>query len=211
MSRVFFQGLLLGIQNNLNEQPNTPISDKNNLQISIVEKKSKNRTPLYVAGIFGTFILVGFCILGIWIMLQQRILIIPAIGKSLVPVPTKTIVSPCNADLLSKVEGIQIFPSSPTISSFKAFQEYQFISRFDTGSRAKGGSLKWEIYPRSDYGCVITLTGDVNGIPTIAYSWFVDLDTRRVLGDNPNAQDIQYSVGSSLGDDSFYYGFLIPK
>jgi hypothetical protein len=70
----YFQELLYESKNILDANPKSNELKKNYLQTSSVGKKNRNSSTFYVVGIFGIFVLVSFCVLGIWFLEQQGFL-----------------------------------------------------------------------------------------------------------------------------------------
>ena len=175
---------------------------------------TKKRSFMLVDFIFGAFILISLLIIGALALQSRGLLATPFIGNLLSKIPPQEtiVVDPCNANLLAQVQGIRVFNNStgdPNLVTFKGWQELSFTSSsFDSGTSAKADTLIWSIFPQKNNACAITLTGDVNGVPTIGYSWVVDLNTSRVNGDNPNAQEMQ--KGFAEGNSDLLKGFPLP-
>ena len=211
----FYQGLAAGIQDNQNGQSVSFESEfKDDERPGIKNRLTNKGSFMLVDFIFGAFILISLLIIGALLLQSRGILSVPLIGNLLSKIPSQenVVADPCNPNLLAQVQGIKVFNNStgdPNLVTFKGWQELSFTSSsFDSGTSAKAGTLIWSIYPQTNNACAITLTGDVNGVPTLGYSWFVDLNTRRVNGDNPNAQEKQ--KGFAEGNSDLADGFPLP-
>jgi hypothetical protein len=102
----------------------------------------------------------------------------------------------CNTKLLTDVKNIVIMPGVSTIGS-----NSEGMFRYDG---AKAETFKWNIQKKSDYGCEIILTGDINGVNVVGSSWFVDVSKRTVFSDN------QYADQACLPFNCPSEGFNLP-
>ena len=110
----------------------------------------------------------------------------------------------CSNKLLNKVMGI--VPVAGRQDTIKDWSETFFVAF----QNAKESTFSWDIQPRSDYGCVVTLSGDVNGINTEGYVWFVDLEENRVYPDDSNAQELVKGWVQGSGDYDLLEGIPLP-
>jgi hypothetical protein len=176
----FFLGLKSGIQNNQKEQMNNPISDKNNVYPSIAEKP-KNRTATYFAVIFGTLIFVGIGILGVWILLRQGKIIIPAIYNPISQYPNQinTIVPPVTPSPTLSLELNYAIKMKDVLSMIENYQN--------------GAENKWQLL-------LNTSVGPNNIIPPIPNATYGQvLDTLYQSLDYPSV----YNWNTSRNQDVF--------
>lgn len=171
----------------LSHKPNTKQSAKN------------NRPFLFLCSTFGIIILFSICIFYAWILQKQGMFIIPEIKNPFASTPNV-----CNAQILKDVQNIKTRPNFPG-ETLRVWSESIFVG----AEGAKQETLRWEIQQRNTYGCVIILSGDVNGINIVGMRWFVDLQERKVHPDDTWSQVIIQGLAAN-DPDLLYEGFPLP-
>jgi hypothetical protein len=112
--------------------------------------------------------------------------------------------TPCNSELLEKV--LSVVPLQSREDSLKEWSEVLFV----VADGAKESTLSWDIQQRNDYGCIVVLNGDVNGVSTEGYIWFVDLEENKVYADNQSAKAVVKGWASASGDLDLLNGIPLP-
>jgi hypothetical protein len=111
---------------------------------------------------------------------------------------------PCNGKLLEKVQDTK--PTKEREDTIKEWSEAFFV----LFANAKEGTFSWDIRPRSDYGCIVALSGDVNGVKTEGYVWFVDLEENKIYPDDVNAKALVKGWIQGSGNTSLLSGIPLP-
>ena len=112
-----------------------------------------------------------------------------------------SIFGPCNNEVLRKTLDIKLGPNM-TIET---------LSRLPLlGSNAKENTISWKIYQRNRYGCVIELSGEVNGIRGVGAAWFIDLQQKKVYPDDKYTKAMISGIVSQSGDRSLISGIPFP-
>jgi len=119
------------------------------------------------------------------------------------PTALPIVSGPCNNDLLTKVLGIVL----PYVDSNGQSYTIKYTSEFwfDLTPGANSNTLSWTIQPRGSYGCVVSLNGDIDGVKTIRYVWFVDLNQKKVFADDSWAHAVTDPMGVQV-----IYGLPLP-